>query len=61
MPPTDTVHTTTCPTAVALAAPTRASGAYTAARRHNCVIRAASLPAQVKVTTTALFVPPRAG
>ena len=61
MPPTDTIHTTTCPTAVALAAPTRASGGFTTARRHNCIIRATNLPSQVKVTTTNLVVPPRAG
>jgi hypothetical protein len=56
---TDTIHTTTCPTAVALAAPTKQSAAYVTARRHNCLISAATLPTNVKVTTTAGVVPTR--
>lgn len=55
--PTDTLHSTTCASAVALAAPTAASSSYPTARKHNCIYRVAT-PATVRVTTVADVVPP---
>lgn len=54
---TYTVHTTTCPTAVALAAPQALATEYPTSRRHNCCYKMTSLPTNVRVTSVEGTVP----
>lgn len=57
MPTTNTLHSTTCPSAVAMGAATVLASAYTTARKHKCIYNVAT-PASVKVTSTTQTVPP---
>lgn len=57
MATTYTLHSTTCPSAVALGAATVQASAYPGARKHKCIFNVAT-PNNVKVTSTTEMVPP---
>lgn len=57
MATTYTLHSTTCPSAVALGAATVQASAYPSARKHKCIYNVAT-PNNVKMTSTTEMVPP---